>query len=671
MQKVLSWVGFTLFCVFSGTSLQAQQRHALIFAIGNYPASGGWTPISSQRDLYYLQQSLTRQGFAASQITVVKDSMATKAGIISAFEALLKRVKPNDIVYVHFSSHGQQIEDDNKDEADGLDESIVSYNAVLSTDPAQYSLHQQNYFRDDQLGSYVLRLRRILGADGDLAVFINACHSGTGIRGSNKVRGGKAPMVSAAFKPEGNGIREEKSLMQEEGEEAGPLSPYVIISAARANELDFEVKDEQALGVGSLTYSTCRALEQLGHQTTYRNLFVQIQLIMLEKSLRQHPVLEGNGADRLLFGGQFREQQAYAEIQKRVNTREYWLDKGRLAGLDAGAKVAVYAAGTAQTDGQKALATGIVTEATLYTAKIKLTSDPRLSSIAAGWVFVTEPVFNITPVSIRVEKQGSKAVPNGFTAIEADAWQKRIQQLNMAVLSPEPDLVLVKGRTMDTLKVAGSGLAFSQLPRKEENKDDWLQHALQDYRCYKFIRDLEISDPGTSAEVRLLPFVKGEVDTVNTRSWMKNGIYEFYEGDTVVLQVVNKSRQAIYLNLMDLQPNGLINVLLPNKAGNVFPEDLKIKAGESRLFDQYTIALHPPYGNELFKIFLSRTELDLEDLVAARGSGAERGSFSYMEKLLRKTYGMQGRGGVVTAGAKAEGMATGLVFIIKPGSRTR
>jgi hypothetical protein len=112
------------------------------------------------------------------------------------------------VVVIHFSSHGEQVADTNGDEADGYDEAIVSYNAALITQEmasgaaargtltkAQFDKLQANYFRDDEFGAYIQQLRAKLGKNGDVVVFMDNCHSGTGTRGSAKVRGGKAALT--------------------------------------------------------------------------------------------------------------------------------------------------------------------------------------------------------------------------------------------------------------------------------------------------------------------------------------------------------------------------------------------------------------------------------------------------------------------------------------------
>ncbi len=113
----LFFIAALLLTSFKG-SAQEPNKVALIVAISKYPVSSGWGKLSSSNDIKLIKDALLRQGFKEQNITVVTDKQATYAGISSAFDKyLIEKVKPGDIAVFHFSGHGQQIEDDNGDEA--------------------------------------------------------------------------------------------------------------------------------------------------------------------------------------------------------------------------------------------------------------------------------------------------------------------------------------------------------------------------------------------------------------------------------------------------------------------------------------------------------------------------------------------------------------------------
>ena len=176
MLKIRTLVLSALFSLVTACSV-SQTKHALVVAIGNYPdpINNGWAVINSLNDVALIKNALVNsQQFSERNIQVLTDSMATKKGIVDALDKLIGNVKENDIVIVHFSSHGEQIEDDNNDEIDGLDEVIVPYGAVFDADPAKFSELSSAYLRDDLFGDRVTRLRNKLGKNGDLLVIIDA-----------------------------------------------------------------------------------------------------------------------------------------------------------------------------------------------------------------------------------------------------------------------------------------------------------------------------------------------------------------------------------------------------------------------------------------------------------------------------------------------------------------
>ncbi len=111
------------------SSQEGVGRHALVVGIGDYSGGSGWSKINGDRDAGLVVQMLERNGFLEEDIEVLLNARATKSNIRDAFAALCRQVGSGDIVYVHFSGHGQQVTDVNGDEEDGLDESFVPYDA--------------------------------------------------------------------------------------------------------------------------------------------------------------------------------------------------------------------------------------------------------------------------------------------------------------------------------------------------------------------------------------------------------------------------------------------------------------------------------------------------------------------------------------------------------------
>ena len=87
------------------------------------------------------------------------------------------------------------MEDDNQDEADGLDEALIPYDASLSYQEGIYE--GNNHLRDDEIEKHLVCIRQKLGENGSLLVTFDACHSGTGTRklGEANIRGTSAKFL--------------------------------------------------------------------------------------------------------------------------------------------------------------------------------------------------------------------------------------------------------------------------------------------------------------------------------------------------------------------------------------------------------------------------------------------------------------------------------------------
>ena len=167
--------------IFKTDSIAGQNRYALLIGIGSYPEESGWNRIHGDNDIHIVMANLIRQGFPCENIDTLINSSATKSNIISALEDLCKNVAKGDVVYIHFSGHGQQISDINGDEDDGFDEAWIPYDARKSYQAGIYE--GDKHIIDDELNEIFTAYRVRLGERGKIVVIADACHSGSGSRG--------------------------------------------------------------------------------------------------------------------------------------------------------------------------------------------------------------------------------------------------------------------------------------------------------------------------------------------------------------------------------------------------------------------------------------------------------------------------------------------------------
>lgn len=632
MQKLITLSIAAILLIFSQPVLA--EKYALIVAIGDYPEPGknGWGKISSANDLPLIKTALENQGFNATNIFTLQDAAATKQGIQDAFDALLAKVKPGDVVVIHFSSHGEQIEDNNNEEIDRLDETIVPYGAVHTYDKAKFKEYAPGYFRDDEFGEQVTLLRNRLTGTGDLLVMLDACHSGTGTRGVSdlKPRGAKEPMVSEQFdattaKPDVNGVFKDNQGTKLSKDPA----TYVVISGAQAKEYNYECYDDNGNPVGSLSYAFSKTISQLKDKTSYRSLFAQIENIMRDKAPRQKPVLEGDGIDRTLFGGNFISQKPYYTIKRWNNDGEFILDAGTVAGVTEGSVVSLYAGGTADPAGKTALNKGTVIAVTNFDATVKLEREDTLYK-SNPWAFITEMSYGdkvkLDVRDISGSKKQMQEALKGIALIEfnkaCDIYLDTLGSTKIWALKyPTTAGIFEKDFTLET-------------PTQ-------ITDAVKRFARYRYLQGLAFNEEGLDASISLV-FLKptGEIDNEKINARTVNGRLELVDGDAVYLKVINTGAKSFFVNIVDIQPDGKINPILPNKRQGIRPEDCEIRKYDSLVLKSYKINIGLPSGEEVFKVFLSRDKLDLEDILVTgddRSSRGPGGTLNNMAKIFTES----------------------------------
>lgn len=117
---------------------------------------------------------LRRRGFTGRATTVLADSAATKSAVLGALTKLVGTAKAGDHIVFSFSSHGTQVPDRDGDEPDRADECFACYD--LAQQGNQWD--RSTVIVDDELRALFAGL-----AKGVLVeVFLDTCHSGTGLK---------------------------------------------------------------------------------------------------------------------------------------------------------------------------------------------------------------------------------------------------------------------------------------------------------------------------------------------------------------------------------------------------------------------------------------------------------------------------------------------------------
>ncbi|MBI1307770.1 MAG: hypothetical protein GC181_14295 [Bacteroidetes bacterium] len=285
------------------TGITLSYKKALLIGVSHYQDSM-WNVIGSTRDLDSIQYALLKNGFKNSDVEKLTDSMATYAGVKNAFLRLLQNAKEGDVIYIHFSGHGRQLEDDihyadadrqlaitNGDETDGFDEALVLYDAKLRIKDAS----DPGYLTDDEFGWWLQLLLDKVGITGQVVVSLDASHSGPDelILNANHT----APVSARG------------GFVEEINNQKTYATNLVLYSACLSNEISYEYDS-----LGTWTYAFIHALGKTREQTT-GDLQTEIEHIYRAKKFNSTPTATGEMMSPLF------ERSGIAVPHQQFNTK--------------------------------------------------------------------------------------------------------------------------------------------------------------------------------------------------------------------------------------------------------------------------------------------------------------------------------------------------------------
>lgn len=638
------FITILLFTVFSFTgAAQEPNKVALIVAISKYPSSLGWGELSSVNDVKLIKDALLRQGFKEQNIKVLTDKQATYAGMKAAFDRdLIQKVKPGDIAVFHFSGHGEQIEDDNGDEADGLDESLIPYDAPINDRGGP-----DNHFRDDLLGKKLNELRTVLGVNGSLLFIADACHSGTLTRGLGIKRGTSEIYASAAFKSKQSKIHIIQDNSYGIAQAEKNMAPMACFFACSPSECNSEAVLPDKTGVGSLSLAFSRALANADKNISYRALFDNIKVEMSSIVVNQTPLAEGD-LDYTIFGGKALGKPLYYQVVIDPKTKILSLPTGKIYGIFNNTTLKLYKADTRDTASARPIAYGTITDAGDYTSTITLDKKLPDAEIKSAWVYFNEVNYGDLAVKLKLN------IADNTFKNEVAGLFSNIKQVSL--VDNGANLFLQSGMNQyspDSLYLVNNGEMVIWKTDKLLNKQklyDSLAIKIGDYARSAYLRNLSLTNDEYKVSFQFVPLkciadcgtrsVKYQDDKLKNKMDSSGNII-FKDGDAFRLNIISQSdSKRLYYTVLDIQPDNVVNVLLPRRRDT--PEDYIISAGDTSFLRQAVFTISPPYGVDVIKIIASESPLDLRNIFSTRGiatRGAAQGPFG---KILQGTFNAEG-----------------------------
>ena len=598
-------------------------------------------------------------GFPEANIQTLTNKQATHEAIVTAFKThLIENAKkhPNAIVVFQYSGHGSQTDDENGDEGDELDETLVS---VDSRDP------QGKVFdiTDDELNSLFEQLSQ---HTSNITFILDSCHSGTATRGETKVR--RVPNDTRSQPPQPP-VSSTRSAGQARDGERIDLLPrnerYVTISGSRSTEVSNERRERFALKTnGAMSFHLIRALQRAKPETTYREVMEEVAKAVTLEFPAQHPQIEGD-IRRSIFGGPANREDPFIRISS-VKGKTITLEAGAAQGVKEGTPVAIYAPDAQRLSGpEKNLALAKVTRVASLTSTAETRESVAIPTNAKA--VLVSPHFGTTKLRVALDAKRAGAGSDSLIAGIKDALKE----------SPTVEIVTASGggttpnasSAWDIALFAGKfGEVFtdkSSLAPAASPEDATLPAA--DANVYYlaapdaiplfgfFVRGNDAGGPKKIAEaldqlarLRALKALSNEaraggkgirITPIRVHGKMVEGVFQperdevvssdgldfgFDQGEYFRFKIENQSGKDMYITLFDLSTDGSIQVLYPPEGAGEL-----VKNGDQITLQSVFETTGPP-GAETFKIIATTDPTNFQFLTQ---KGVSRGA-SPLEALM-------------------------------------
>ncbi len=610
-----------LILFFTGiNNLFCQNRWAFLVGISQYIEGSYWPNISSHNDIELLKGALKNRLYKEENIIILEDNEATKADIVSRFNKLVDlQMASGDQLFMHFSSHGQQRRDMNGDELDGLDECIVPFDSPMFYQENVYE--GERLLSDDELQDLLKRARKKLGKKGHIFLSIDACHSGTSLRGYGVNSRGTDIIMS----PRQYGSSEEKSSVSslqdlELSSVKNPkdMAEICAFYGSSANQLNYEYVDKSGTSYGSLSYYLAKNLSQLNKNWSYRRLFEQISYEMALVVPRQQPEAEGNVDLSVLQGREMDNNLKYkiAEIQSDSTAV---IDGGIFQGIQEGSIMNLYEDNNS---------------AQIYIGFAKVISSQANRSLI---LFTTSSLRDKNSNSYLTLKE--KNILPGFSTFNVkgedqeliDQLKKNLQlHIYLRINEINPSIVYsienIDAQKSKCYILNSQGQKIDSVVVYRENQiikaSDKLIQKTKNYLKAKYLKEIELKDNKIDVSFSIITNSSNSPASNKKRiikPTLKETIKTLRVGQSFQLKLNNHGELTAYVCMLNIQSDHKVNILFPY--GETTPYDFKIQPCQEIVIPIKYVAKNPK-GLETLRLIASTKPIDFRSGFSTR-SGSQ------------------------------------------------
>lgn len=290
--------------------------YALLVGIDNYakpvsPLQGCINDVMAVEE--YLKTRVKAEGWNL-HLKILKDSEATRQGIIDGFSEHLCQANSNDVAFFYYSGHGSQEPAPPEFwefQPDKLNETLVCYDSRMEGGKD---------IADKELAYLIAKVAE---KNPHITLILDCCHSGSGTRDpfqETAVRQYTAdvrsrPLDSFIFSKED--IQSFRSLDKQASGWNLPRGKHILFASCQNSETakEYKVDGEHR---GAFCYFLTKTLNETQGNLTYRDLFKHINALVRTKVKQQSPQLEATDSkdlDQLFLGGAVSDCAPYYTVE--------------------------------------------------------------------------------------------------------------------------------------------------------------------------------------------------------------------------------------------------------------------------------------------------------------------------------------------------------------------
>ena len=598
--------------------------------------------------------------------------------IRNASDYFQKTGRRDAVVVFEFSGHGSQVPDVAPfDEADGKDETFVTYD---SQDVAgkNFDITDDEIFQlTGQLSKYTDNIVYIL----DSCHSGSATRGSDDVRRVPARTTVPVSLLKAQTRGENNQKTEKDNAQTDllpAGDDYIVISAAQSNELAGQKYIFENEQSKMPLVFGNLTYYLLEELRNAKADTSYRELMENVRRkVAGETNNTQIPQIEGDDK-QFVFGGLGKREDNFIKIF-RVNNKEITAQAGAMQGVDVGTILAVYDKNQKQFDGEtgkigiakvtsisanESIAVFIGQKTVTKEDKITVVSPDlgtrRLKVLLDGDDAQKLSDADKKTIQILREDFSAKtgaAEPRGVD-LAAGKWNDKATRWDVALLKdsfakvfPDKSAAAPIEKDKNAAKDENSAKEFPSADTQifylagrdfvplygffvevgEKDAVAKIENAIVHLAHQRMVRAIGNNKSPLHGKITITPFrfdlaakpcdESGKIITLGKAEAILNSAktaYKFNQKETFWLEIVNRSKQDLYVTLLDVGSDGSVKILAPQKIVGEKDEGLKLGAGERKTVRGETcrdgvLATSAPAGIETFKIIVTTTPIKRED----------------------------------------------------------